>query len=186
MLVLLAASGLGVMALAPPTGGAPAAGVPQPQVEHPLRATSGPEQHHDPVRAYPRAAPGLASIDADVASGALTLTGRADAADGSADLWIPERCPAPAVAGSNVGPADNRQVLGGWRVAVPIVVASDYRISVTCAAPTPPETPAAGAANDPLPGSTGRLPATGSEQPMWPLSVLLVALALGLRRWAGR
>lgn len=85
-------------------------------------------------RAYPRAAPGtLTSIQADIASGSLAVTGKADRAAVAADLWLPARCAKPTVSGLNVGPATSRAVPGGWRISVPIPAADDYRIDITCA-----------------------------------------------------
>jgi endoglycosylceramidase len=91
------------------------------------------------TRAYPRAVPGqLRRVHADVATGALAVDGVADRAGASADLWVPERCTAPAVTGSgNVGPASRRSVPGGWRLEVPVRTAAAYTIRVRCNPPPP-------------------------------------------------
>jgi endoglycosylceramidase len=116
------------------------------------------------ARPYPRAAPGeLTSIAADHLTGALVVTGRADRPGVAADLWVPALCEAPAVGGTNVGPAAVRVVPGGSRVEVPVPAAGEYRIEVTC----PP----------PSPGGGPTLPATGSEDRtrLWVAAALLLA-----------
>ncbi len=135
-------------------------------------------------RAYPRAAPGvLASIDADVRSGELVVTGTADRPGVEADLWAPARCAAPTVSGTNVGPADARAVGGGWRIAVPVPDVGPYRIALACdppAAPSPSSTAAAGGGQ--------RLPATGEGDARgWVAASLLgLALLLGAGRRAAQ
>jgi endoglycosylceramidase len=84
-------------------------------------------------RAYPRAAPGeLSRIDAGVTHGTLVIEGVADRAGVPADLWVPERCGAPAVSGSNVGDVHARAVPGGWRLDVVVPRDGAYRIEVAC------------------------------------------------------
>jgi endoglycosylceramidase len=124
-------------------------------------------------RAYPRAAPGrLTGVDADVATGALVVTGEADRPGVPADLWVPDRCSAPTVAGTNVGPAGAQSVPGGARLTVPVPAAGDYRIEVTC-----------GPAGPSSPGQ--ELPATGGRVPL--VAVPLLALgAVTLRRVSRR
>jgi endoglycosylceramidase len=86
------------------------------------------------TRAYPRAVPGrLRTLRADIPTGALDLTGTADRAGVSADLWVPARCADPVVAGRGTSGAVRRPVAGGWRIAVPVERAGDYRIQVRCA-----------------------------------------------------
>ncbi|NNH73643.1 cellulase family glycosylhydrolase [Nocardia uniformis] len=84
-------------------------------------------------RSYPRASPGrLTAIDSEIATGALSVTGTADRADATAELWIPARCADPRVTGRNIADAHRRAVPGGWRIAVDTVAAGDYRIRVDC------------------------------------------------------
>lgn len=130
------------------------------------------------TRAYPRAAPGvLESIDADVATGALVVTGTADREGVAADLWVPARCATPEVAGTNTGTAAARRVDGGWRVVVPVPAADRYAIEVTCRpAGAPPALP-------PIP-SGAELPATGPA-PAPALAAAVLALALACR-WGAR
>ena len=132
-------------------------------------------------RAYPRAAPGvLESIDADVRSGELIVTGTADRPGVAADLWAPARCAAPAVSGTNVGPAAARAVEGGWRIAVPVPDAGPYQIALACDAPAAAPSPSSTAA------ATGgqRLPATGGDDARGWAAASLLGLALLVR--AGR
>lgn len=84
-------------------------------------------------RAYPRAAPGLLdSIEADVDSGGLNISGRARRGGTSADLWLPARCASPVVTGENIAAATRRRVTGGWRIAVPVPAVGAYRVNVSC------------------------------------------------------
>lgn len=94
---------------------------------------------HDPAtaaviaRSYPRAAPGqLTALTSDIPSGAMTLTGTADRAGASADLWIPERCAAPALTGANITQTARRQVTGGWRITAATNTTGDYRLAIAC------------------------------------------------------
>lgn len=141
--------------------------------------TRSPENVAVLSRAYPRAVPGvLTSIDADVATGTLVITGTADRAGVAADLWVPERCAQPTVSGATAV----RSVPGGWRIAVPVPEVGDYRIEVACtgaaAAPTtaaPPTTLAvAGAA-------VSSLPATGGPPLLAVAALAAVAVALAGR-----
>jgi endoglycosylceramidase len=126
-------------------------------------------------RAYPRAAPGrLTSIQADIPTGALAVTG-ASTAPGAADLWVPERCAAPEVTGTRVGAVDRRSVPGGWRLVVDVPTPGSYELRVRCGAasastPTSPPTTVA---------PTGRriLPATGAPS-RWPEAAAALAAAL--------
>jgi hypothetical protein len=129
------------------------------------------------TRAYPRAVPGaLRQVQADVRSGALVVAGTADRAGTDADLWVPERCAAPDVAGAGLGPATARRVDGGWRIAVPIPAAGDYRIAVTCAA-----TGTTSSSTPPTVDEGEHLPATGSPSQL-PLVLVLLGLAALARR----
>ncbi|APA94754.1 cellulase family glycosylhydrolase [Nocardia seriolae] len=84
-------------------------------------------------RAYPRAVPGrLTAIHSDIPSGTLTVTGRADRAGQTADLWVPERCANPRVTGSNTAGAGVLAVGGGHRVTATITAAGDYSVQITC------------------------------------------------------
>jgi endoglycosylceramidase len=134
------------------------------------------------TRAYPRAAPGvLTTVEADIRSGALEITGTADRAGTSADLWVPARCAAPAVS----QPADVRAVDGGWRIEVPVSAIGAYRISVTCI----PSPNVCGRETAPCdaerPQTSRQLPATGADLAPH-LAFVLVMLALGARRLSRR
>ena len=129
-------------------------------------------------RAYPRAAPGtLTSIDADVASGGLVVTGDADRDGTAADLWVPARCGTPNLTGTNIGDGTIVPSGGGARVSVPVQTAGRYRIAITCAGQ-----PDGGAAADVAPShSTSSLPATGDrEGTRLPVALALLALALAV------
>jgi endoglycosylceramidase len=128
------------------------------------------------TRAYPRAAPGrLTSVQADVPSGAITVTGTADRAGTSADLWVPARCAAPAVMGTGIGTGAVRAVDGGWRIEVPVTAIGAYRIQVTCRAATVTSTTVEPAGHE--------LPITGAElEGRALLASILLALAACSRR----
>jgi endoglycosylceramidase len=134
-------------------------------------------------RAYPRAAPGvLQQLDADVASGSLTITGDADRPAVDADLWVPARCTTPSVTGSNVGPSAIRAVDGGWRVTVTVPSPGPYSISVACGLLDG----IGGSATNSIPRTDGGgtdgdgLPATGRGDGLW-LPAALLGLALAVR-----
>jgi len=122
------------------------------------------------TRAYPRAAPGvLASINAQVATGSVRVTGVADAADVRADLWVPARCGSPIAVGTNIGPSTTADVPGGSRVTVPVVAASAYEITIVCAQSV-------------TSGAIGTTPATGGDDSGALVAAAIVAFALGVRR----
>lgn len=135
-------------------------------------------------RSHPRAVPGtLTSIDADIDTGALTVTGSTDA-QGLADLWLPDRGTGiPVVTGGDVQavhrvPATARAA-GGWRVQ--LLVDGDYTITAmvdgAAAEPVPPPT-----TPDPEPAP---LPVTGAGLTAAALAALGLAGRTRARRSSG-
>ncbi|WP_405487498.1 glycoside hydrolase family 5 protein [Nocardia sp. NBC_00511] len=111
------------------------------QTRHTRPSCSGPQPDvaDNPVmrpvlsRSYPRAVPGqLTAIHSDIPSGALTVTGKADRAGESADLWVPDRCANPRAAGTNTAGSVVSAVTGGNRITVATAAAGDYSIQITC------------------------------------------------------